>query len=404
MTEVHPDLLQRSFLQGQWLLEDGLVYLNHGSFGACPRPLLEKQREFQERMERQPVRFLVGELPGLLRESREALAAFVGAKPDDLALMTNATEAVNTVLRSLRWQAGDELLATDHTYNACKNALDFIAERWGVKVVVATVPYPVASPQEVVDSVLSVVSERTRFALIDAITSSTATVLPFETLVQTLEGRGIEVMVDGAHAPGMLPLHLDSLNASYFTGNCHKWLCAPKGVAFLHTRADKQEAIRPLTISHGANEPLRGRTRYTVEFNWQGTQDFSGLLCLPEILAWGEQALEGGWPAIMKRNRALVLEGRKIICDALGVEPPVPAEMIGSIATIPLPDAPARDNVSAFDLDPLKAALMEQFRIEVPIFPWPSYPKRWLRISAQLYNYLDEYKQLAEGLVKLINP
>lgn len=403
MTEILPELLEQSFHREQWLLEEGLTYLNHGSFGACPKPLLQKQREFQEQLERHPVRFFLAESPTLLHNARESLATFVGAQPDDIALLPNATTAVNTVLRSIHWKPGEQLLATDHTYNACRNALEFVAERWGVEVVVAPIPFPQSSPQAVIDSVLSKVTERTRFALLDAITSSTALVLPYDTLTKELEGRGIETMVDGAHAPGMIPLDLDSLGASYFTGNCHKWLCAPKGVAFLHTRADKQEYIRPLVISHGANEPLRGRSRYNVEFNWQGTSDITPLLCLPHVLAWGEDALEGGWPAIRERNRALVLEGRRILCEALDVEPPAPAEMIGTIATIPLPDAEMRENVSAFDIDPVQAALLREYNIEVPIFLWPKMPTRWLRISAQLYNNLDEYKRLAQGLVTLLN-
>jgi isopenicillin-N epimerase len=217
-----------------WMLERGVVFLNHGSFGSCPRPVLEFQKQIRVRMERQPIRFFVRELEGLLDQARADLARFLDADPDDLVFVPNATAGVNTVLRALPFKAGDELLVTDHEYNACRNALNFAGGCSGATVVEAPVPFPVKSAEQIRQAVLSRVTGRTRLALLDHVTSQTGLVLRIGQLVRDLGGRGVEVLVDGAHAPGMVPLSLREVGAAHYTGNCHKWLCAPKGAGFLH--------------------------------------------------------------------------------------------------------------------------------------------------------------------------
>jgi len=240
-------------LAALWPLDRDVVFLNHGSFGACPSAVLRQQAALRDELEAEPVRFLSREIDDRLAAARKALAAFVGADPDDLAFVVNATSGVNAVLRSRVFAANDELLVTDHAYNACRNTLNFVAERSGARVVVVTIPFPVGSPGEVVDAVLARVTPRTRLALLDHVTSPTGLILPVERLSAALRGRGVDVLIDGAHAPGMLPVNLSALGATYYSGNCHKWLCAPKGSAFLWTRRDRQLDVRPLTISHGAN-------------------------------------------------------------------------------------------------------------------------------------------------------
>ncbi len=390
--------MQDDGLKSHWLLDPEVAFLNHGSFGACPKPVLEKQRSIQERMERQPVQFFVRDYERLMTDARRGLAEFVGTDPEDLVFLNNATTAINGVLRSLAVGRGDELLTTDHEYNACRNALDFAAARAGAEVVVAQIPFPIESPDRAVEAILARVTSRTRLALIDHITSQTGMVLPIERIVRELEQRGVETLVDGAHAPGMVDLDVESIGAAYYTGNCHKWLCAPKGAGFLHVRRDLQAAVRPVVISHGANSPRTDRSRFLEEFDWVGTDDPSAFLCVPEAIRFMGNLLPGGWAELRTGNRELVLRGRRLICDALGVAPPCPDDMIGSLASVPLPPGSPEPPTSALYADPLQEQLLEGWRIEVPVIPWPAPPRRLIRISAQIYNNLDEYESLAEAL------
>jgi isopenicillin-N epimerase len=385
-------------LAEHWPLERGLLFLNHGSFGACPTEVLRHQAALRAEMEAEPVRFLSRELDDRLDAARAALAAFVGADPDDLAFVTNATSGVNAVLRSRLFAAGDELLTTDHAYGACRNTLEFVAERAGARVVIVTVPFPVASPDEVVAAVLAKVTPRTRLALLDHITSPTALILPIERLVAELGARGVEVLVDGAHAPGMVPLHLATLGAAYYSGNCHKWLCAPKGSAFLWTRRDRQPEVRPLTISHGATAVRPGRSRFRLEFDWTGTSDPTAWLTVPKAIEYVGGLVDGGWPALMARNHALTVDARRLLCAAAGTAPPCPDEMVGSLAAIRLPDGTAE--VGWRRPDPLQPRLFDDWRIEVPVISWPAAPRRLVRISAQIYNRREQYERLAEALRK----
>jgi len=386
-----------------WPLDPAVTFLNHGSFGSCPLPVLEFQRELRDRMERQPVKFFVRDLEELLDWARIRLAKFLGGKAENLVFVPNATSGVNAVLRSLDFEPGDELLVTDHEYNACRNALDYVAQRTGAKVVVAKIPFPLASAEEIIEAVMGAVTWRTRLALLDHVTSQTGLVLPIEFLVRELNARNVDTLVDGAHAPGMVPLDLHALNAAYYTGNCHKWICAPKGAAFLHVRADRQKDIRPLVISHGANSSRTDRSRFLIEFGWMGTSDPSPALCVPKAIEFVRSLRPGGWDEVMNHNRELALGARRVLCEALRIPLPCPDELIGSLASVPIPDAPdSKPSNNPLYLDPLQDRLLEEFKIEVPIIPWPAPPKRLLRVSAQLYNSLPQYEQLAGALKKLL--
>jgi isopenicillin-N epimerase len=385
-----------------WPLDPAVTFLNHGSYGACPAAVLRHQAALRDEMESEPVRFLGRELDGRLDAARRTLGAFVGADPDDLAFTSNATGGINAVLRSIAWSAQDELLTTDHAYRACRNALDFAAGRAGARVVVAPIPFPLGSPDEVVGAVMARVTARTRVALLDHVTSPTGLVLPIARLTAELGRRGVDVVVDGAHAPGMVPLDLTALGAAYYAGNCHKWLCAPKGSAFLWVRRDRQPEVRPLTISHGATGQRPGRTRFRLEFDWMGTDDPTAWLTVPAAIDYLGSLLPGGWPALMARNRALALEARDVLCRALGVPPPCPAEMIGSLASVPLPDGSG--DLAWREIDPLQRRLFDGAGIEVPVMGWPAQPHRLVRVSAQLYNRREQYARLAEALVRELAP
>jgi len=391
----------RNSLAVHWRLDPDIAFLNHGSFGACPFPVLARQEELRAQMERRPVEFLVRRLPDLLDAARARLAAFLGADPEGLVAVANATTGVNAVLRSLALEPGDELLVTDHEYNACRNALDFVAERAGARVVVVPVPFPVASAGEVVEVVLGAATPRTRLALIDHVTSPTGMVLPVERIVAGLAERGVDTLVDGAHGPGMLALNLESLGAAYYVGNCHKWLCAPKGAGFLHVRgAERRSAVRPVVISHGTNTPRPGRSRFHDEFDWTGTEDPTAFLCVPTAIDFMASRLPGGWPEVMERNHALALQARDILAAALGVAAPCPDDMIGSMAALPLPDGTGDAPSAALYTDPLQDLLIAEHGIEVPVVPWPEPPKRLIRISAQIYNEADEYRRLGDALLR----
>jgi isopenicillin-N epimerase len=391
-------------LRRHWLLDPDVVFLNHGSFGACPRPVLEAQARLREQMEREPVRFFTREAPGLLRSAREALGSFLGADAGELAFVPNASTALNAVLRSLPFQRGDEILVTDHEYNATRNTAERVARERGARVAVARIPFPLREgpgPEQVLAAVLEATGPRTRLAVVDHVTSQTGLVFPVERLVSELHARGVEVLVDGAHAPGMLPLDLRALGAEYYAGNCHKWLCAPKGAGFLFVRADRLERVHPTVTSHGANAPVpEGRPRFRAEFDWTGTDDPTPVLCVPEALHFVATLVPGGWPEIRERNHQLALEARRIVADALGSALPCPDEMIGSLATLPVPDDfsfPPVQAMSALSLDPLHDALHAR-GIQVPILACPAYPGRLLRVAAALYNERADYERLAQVL------
>ena len=376
-----------------WTLDPGIHYLNHGSFGACPRPVLEFQADLRARIEREPVDFLDRQLKGRLAEAREALGAFVGATPDGLAFVPNATYAVNASLRSWDLKPGDDVLTTDHAYGACRKALEFVAARRGARVVVARVPFPLPGPEEIIRAMLEAVTPRTRLALLDHVTSPTALVIPLAELVEPLRGRGVECIVDGAHALGMIPLELDRLGAACYTANAHKWLCAPKGAAFLHVRSDLRDRIRPLTISHGY-EPGAAAVRFREEWDWTGTDDPTAYLSIPECLRVLGGLLPGGMAALMERNHALVLRGRDIVLETLGLVPPCPDALIGSMAALPLPAATPASPVGRLGQDALAAWTRER-GIESWFFPWPCAGGKLVRLSAQVYNHEEQYRALA---------
>ena len=386
-----------------WTLDRSVTFLNHGSFGATPRPVLDAQTAWRERMEREPGAFFVRELEPAMDHARAVLGAFIGADPDNLAFVPNATTGVNTVLRSLDLRPGDVILTTDHGYNAVRNALEAVAEPAAARVTFAALPFPDATPDKVIKLVLGDVTPRTRLAVIDHVTSTTALVLPVAQLVSGLAQRGIDTLVDGAHAPGMLDLDVDSIGAAYYTGNGHKWLSAPKGSGFLNGRRDLQPRVRPLAISHGANSPRTDRSRFRLEHDWTGTADPSAFLSIPAAIEFGAGLLDGGWPALRARNRELALRGRDLVCTALGIDPPVPDAMVGSMATVALPFARGNPTLAdGISDDELHAALEAQ-GIQVMVAPWPTHPeggawRRVIRISAAPYVAAEDFERLALAL------
>lgn len=389
-------------LSSLWNLDPDVVYLNHGSFGACPSSVLEFQAELRSRFEREPFRFFARDLEKLLDGAREEIAALVGASADDLAFVPNATTGINTVLRGLDLGPGDEILTTDHAYNACRTALEFTAARTGARIVAVRVPFPLADEGEIVEAVFAGVTGRTRLALLDHVTSATALVFPIARLVAHLRSAGVETVVDGAHAPGMVPLDLDRMGAAYYAGNAHKWLCAPKGAAFLHVRRDRQEGFHPLAISHGYDAVRPGRSRFRLEFDWTGTCDPTAWLSIPEAIRFLRGLFPGGVPGLMARNRALALEARRLLCEALGVPVPCPAGMIGAMASVPLPAIPEGSDAAGLDPDALTDLFFDRYRIETWLYDWPRAGSTVLRVGAQAYNDEEEFRRLAGAVREIL--
>jgi len=387
-----------------WALEPG-VFLNHGSFGACPRDVLDHQAELRAEMERQPVRFFMRHLQARIDAARAEVAAFVDADPAGFAFVRNASEGICAVLRSQRFEPGDEVLVTDHGYGAATHAARHVIERAGGRLVTAAIPFPGTTADDTLAAIVDRVGPRTRLALIDHVTSPTALVLPIARVVAALAERGVDTLVDGAHAPGMLPLSVRAIGAAYYVANLHKWCCAPKGAGFLAARPDRLDGLHPAVISHGHRFPLAlagGRSRFHLEFDWTGTADPSPWLCAPRSIEQVGRMHPEGWPGWMRRGRALALWGRDRLAASLAVEAPCGDEMVGHMAALPLPSAAHGPPDSPLYTSPLQAALGARYAVEVPVVPWPAHPQRLVRFSVAPYTTAAELDTLARGLRTLL--
>ncbi len=385
-------------LRPHFSLDSSVCFLNHGSFGAVPRRIQHYQSEVRAQMEAEPVRFFTRELPVLMGRVRGEFAEFLGGEPGRLAFVTNTTEGVNAVLRSLDLEEGDELLITDQGYGACNNACRFVAERAGASVVVAKLPRRDYTPADLAEAIVSRVTAKTRLALVDHVTSPTGQVLPIQEIVDALKEKGVETLVDGAHGPGQVPVALDELGAAYYTGNAHKWLCAPRGAAFLYVREDLLETVRPLAISHGATMDTARRSRFLNEFDWTGTKDPTAWLCVPEAIRFVASLYPGGWAGVRERSRSLALEARELLGELPGVSPVGPEECVGSMASFEIPLGEGLLASSVVEGDPLQDRLFDEYGVQVPVFPLHDPPWRALRVSLHVYNRRRDLEVLREAL------
>jgi len=383
-----------------WLLDQEVKYLNHGAFGACPAAILEARARWQREFEGNPLRFVFERFESQHEAARGALAGFLGASRERLVFTTNATEAVNMVLKSLPLKAGDRLLATNHNYPGCLAALDRVAERSGAEVVKLDIPFPPESSEQITEIVLRAADRGgARLALIDHVSSESALVFPVAEIVAGLAERGVDTLVDGAHAPGMLPLDLDALGAAWYAGNCHKWLCAPKGAAFLHARPELQGRLEAVVVSWGYSERVEGHTSFdgylgSTPFlrrhQWQGTRDLAAFLSVPAAIAFQR---EHRWPEVRRRCHELALRTRDRI-GALTSLPPICDEHgFAQMVAAALPEGQ--------DPEALKAALLERYRIEVPITLHRG--RAYVRVSFQGYNTEADADALLAALAELLS-
>jgi len=379
MTNTPP--LLGSAVRHEWLLDPDLVSVNHGSFGATPRIVLAAQQDWQRRMEAQTGRFFRSILPDALRHSAERLPAFIGADGKDLAFVENATVGSNAVLRSLSLATGDEVLVLTHGYGAVRNTVRYVTERAGARMTEAAVPFPRPDADAIVASVAAALTPRTKLAVIDHITSGSALVLPLQRIVAACHDAGVPVLVDGAHGPGQVTLDLGALGADWYVGNCHKWLCAPKGSAFLWATPERQAALHPLTISHGFGQGFR------AEFDWTGTRDASAWLAIPTALDFHQRL---GGVALRQRNVTLAAEGARLLADRLGTEIGTSGVMAGAMGVVRVPVAAPP---TAEWARRLRQKLLEA-RADAPVHALDG--AIWLRISAHAYNELADYATLAD--------
>lgn len=369
--------------------------MDHGSSGACPISVLEHQNALRWELDRGSPEFFLSHWSPRHRASKEALARFVHADYDELLLTPGSTLGLNIVTQSQQFQPGDELLTTNQAYSSVTLLLKHVARRDGAKVVIAPVPFPVSSGDEIIHSILACVTDRTRFAIIDHIVSRTGLVFPIKRIVRALADRGIDTLVDGAHGPGQVAVNLHDLGAAYYTTSCHKWMCAPRGVGFMYARHDRIDRLKPLIIArsgHWRDDDGAAYSWLEHTFEWNGCHDPSGVHSMPQIIEFLETALPGGHAAMVRRNHELAVEARKRVLEILGIEIPCPEDLIANMAVFPLPDSVLPESAGVL---PLGRMLWERHRAEVQCYHWPAYPKRIFRFSVQLHNSLEQYIWLA---------
>jgi isopenicillin-N epimerase len=371
-------------IRKHWMLEEGIVFLNHGSFGATPIQVLHAQQAWQQRMERQPVDFFVRDLPALIREAATALAKFLHCQPEQLAFVENATAAVNAILRSYPWQAGDELLLGEHAYPAVKNAAYFVARQTGIVVKEYKVPFPVVDEDAILASFRNAMSPRTRMAVIDHVSSPLAIIYPVERMLAICREHGVHSLVDGAHAPGMLPLSIDAIGADYYVGNCHKWLFAPKGCAFLWASPSGSAHLQPLVIS------LRMDEGFPYCFDWTGTRDASSWLAIQAALDF---YVEAGGADIPQKLHDMVIAMATDLANDWQVDLPADAAMFGAMVTLPVP---VLENMSQEQANRWRDKLWHEKCIEVPFMAINQ--RLWVRISVQCYNVEADYRRLSAAI------
>jgi isopenicillin-N epimerase len=385
-----------------FLLDTSIIYLNHGSFGACPIPVFENYQAWQRRLEKQPVLFLGRELAALDRETRQVLGTYLQTDAENLVFVTNATQGVNIIARSLAFEAADEILTTDHEYGACDYTWEFVCKKSGAIYKRQPISLPVSSPEEIIEQFWQGVTSRTKIICISHITSPTALHMPVEAICHRARDVGILTLVDGAHAPGQIELNLDKLGADWYIGNLHKWALCPKGAAFLYARPEFQSLVEPLIVSwgyHASPETTRG-SQFQDYLGWTGTRDPAASLAVPAALQFMK---EHRWDQVRQDCHDLLRPAIKRICDLVQSEPlySLDSDFYHQMGIAPL--------LPGTDTDVLKRRLYDEYHVEVPLINWMGHDAnnelrqfKFVRISVQGYNSADDLDTLYEGLQKLL--
>ena len=378
-------------MKEHFLLDPQVIFLNHGSFGATPKPVFERYQSWQLELERQPVEFFGRRSKELLLQARAALAHYFHTEADNLVYMTNVTVAVNAVARRLKLTSGDEVLTTNQEYGALDRTWRFMAQKEGFKYINVPLQLPVTTPESYVQDFWSRVTPRTRVIFISHISSPTSVIAPIKEICRLAHARGILTVIDGAHAPGQIPLDLEDIGADFYGGNLHTWVCAPKGAGFLYASPRVHSLLEPLTVSYGWESDAPGTSRLVDLYEYIGTRDISAFLSVPAAIDFQEQH---HWDAHRARTHALATECMLAITSLSRQEPLYPAgsDWYGQMVTVPLPPGT--------DLNMLKENLYNQYRIEVPMILWNNRPM--VRVSFQAYNSHQDLEALLSALRSLL--
>ena len=378
-------------LFASFLLDPSITFLNHGSFGATPAPVFDEYQRIQRELEKEPVEFLGRKASGLLQQSREILAEYLSVDRDDLVYIPNASQGINIVAHSLDLHPGDEVLASDHEYGAMDRTWQFLSERKGFIYRNVEVSLPLTSKDRFVYDFFSQVSSRTRVIYLSHITSPTSLIFPIKEICQKAREMNILTLIDGAHAPGQIDLDLDLLGPDFYTGNCHKWLCAPKGSAFLFARKEVQNLVQPLVVSWGWHAEIPGPSQFIDYLEWTGTRDISPYLAVPSAIKF--QA-SNDWHTVRARCHELAAGINQELCDLFHNESlSTPSDWFGQMVSIPLPTKPSSEA--------LQQRLFNDFKIEVPIVYWKG--KTLVRVSVQAYNTTGHLQKLVSALKTILD-
>ena len=382
-----------SNLRDQFLIDPGVAFLNHGSFGATPRPVFKTYQQWQLRLERQPVQFLITELPEHFAHARQRLGKYLNASPDALVYIPNATFGVNVAANSLPLGPGDELLTTNHEYGACDNVWNYYSRKRGFTIVRQSIPLPVTSAETIVEQIWQGVTKRTKAIFMSHITSSTALRLPVEAICLRAQEAGIWTIIDGAHAPGQIPLDMAQIGADFYAGNAHKWLCAPKGAAFLYTRPDTHHLIEPLVVGWGwgKDRTFTYGSDYLDYLQYLGTDDLASYFSVPAAIDF-QSAHD--WPTVRQHCHQLLCQAMERITELTGL-PAVYPDDCGFFHQMAIVSLPPISDLQAF-----KSRLYEQFRVEIPFTEWEE--RQFMRISVQGYNTESDIDRLVEALQVLL--
>jgi isopenicillin-N epimerase len=382
---------KNQFMKSQFLLDNNITFLNHGSFGACPKPIFEEFQRLQLELEREPVNFIQKKLPIYLKEAKKPLAKFIGCNEEDFFFTPNPTFAVNTIMRSLKLQAGDEILTTNHEYGAMDRTWNFYCKKSGAKYVRQEVSLPIVSKEQILEEFWKGYNTNTKVIFLNHISSSTALIFPVKEICDKAQQLGLITIVDGAHVPGHIDLNISELNPDFYTGTLHKWMLAPKGSSFLYVKKKFQADIDPLVVSWGYESLLPSDSQFLDYHEYQGTQDVSQYLCTPKVIEFLE---ENNWREKSKACRKIVLDNYQRFCDLVGTQPicPISEEFLGQMASIPVRTEKPME---------LKELLYSKYKIQIPIMPLNG--SIYMRYSINVYNSQEDLEVLFAALQDIIS-